>query len=143
MKPRCGPVPRGTTPPGLAAATARKLFSLSRGAASLTLTSSSSFCSLALQLLVEVQDVFGEAERFGPGDTQCQFFLALAPGGDLLDLVSFPRASMPSALPRTKALSALTERVRSAAMAARAVTRIRRPWRIPSFKRGRRKNGAL
>ncbi len=32
-----------------------------------------------LQLLTEVQDVFGEADRLGAGDTQSQFFLAFTP----------------------------------------------------------------
>lgn len=52
--------------------------------------------------------------------------------------VSFFRASMPRVLLRTTAVKALTDRVRSLDMDSRAVTRIRKPWRIPSFRRGRR-----
>ena len=48
------------------------------------------------------------------------------------------RASRPSSLLRTRAVSALIERVRSLLIDSRAVTRIRAPCRIPSFKRGSR-----
>lgn len=52
--------------------------------------------------------------------------------------MSFLRALMPRSLLRTNAFKALTERVRSLVMDSQAVTGIRRPWRVSSFRRGRR-----
>lgn len=41
---------------------------------------------VGLQLSIQVQDVLGEADRLGAGDTWRQFFLAVTPRGDLRDL---------------------------------------------------------
>lgn len=81
--------------------------------------------------------MFGEADRLGAGDTQGQFLLGLIPSRDLLDLNwgELPAGIDPRSLLRTKAFKSLIERVRSLVMESRAVTKIREPWRNPSFRR--------
>lgn len=85
------------------------------------------------ELLIQREDVFGQPHGLDTGDGQGKLSRARHFETSVLwASVSFCRASMPKSLPRTSALSALTDRVRSLLMGPRAVTRIRTPWRTPS-----------
>jgi hypothetical protein len=121
-----------------AALIAPNRFSSSNGAASLTLTSSTSCFSLAMSCSSSSRMCLAKrtaSVRATDRDSSS------SPGrhretSEVWETVRDLRASTPRLLLRTRAFSALTERVRSALMAPRAVVKIRTAWRIPSLSRG-------
>jgi len=82
-----------------------------------------------LEPLVQFEDVLSQPNGLGPGDGQGQFFFPRPPPEtfEVWEAGRALRASAPRLLLRSRALSALTDRVRSALMVPPAVIRILMP----------------